>query len=421
MTQFDCEVMEELGNSNIKLIATSATAGATLAALTVAGAAGISAYFARQVVVPPRRPYETTKILGLGYNSAETDQHAHPTSVTLEASDATLAPGTYGLFFNGGKDFARIGKILSYNPTGATVTREIEKVHGRRLEDVTRGRMSGVVSPSPETSGYYADEVLLDLEDGMAPAWVIHPGAYGADHAGEPSKVWGVMVHGMGATRAETLRALEATQQLGISTLHMSYRNDEEAAPSDDGRYGLGFTEWRDVEVAIDFALNHGAEKVILFGWSMGGAIVLQAADRAYNKSAVLAMVLDGPAVDWLDLISYHSSENKLPRRLGKLGTLMISKPMLNVFTGLKKPIRLERLSWLRRAHEIKVPTLIVHSVDDTYVPVEPSRKLARKSPLVDFVPFEKATHTREWNVDPERWTKTVVSWVNEKVLTEKN
>lgn len=419
MTQFETDLKEELGNSNLKLIATSASAGAALASMAVLGAACISAYFARQVVVPPRRPYETTKILGWGYKSAQADFNETPSSIMLEASPATLAPGTYGIFFNGGKDFARIGKVIAYNPMGETVTREIEKVHGTTLEGITRGRMSGVVAPTPHDAGFFAEEVDLDLEDGQAPAWVIHPGARGADKPGTPSKAWGIMIHGMGVTRAETLRALDATQKLEMSTLHLSYRNDEEAMPSDDGRYGLGFTEWKDVEVAIDYALHHGAEKVVLFGWSMGGSIALQTADRASNKSEVLGMVLDGPAVDWLELIRYHSAENKLPVCLGKLGSKMISNPALNVFTGLKKPIRLEKLSWLRRANDIKVPTLIMHSIDDTFVPFEASQKLARKSSLVDFVPFETATHTREWNVDPERWTETVVNWVNNKILTK--
>ncbi len=59
-----------------------------------------------------------------------------------------------------------------------------------------------------------------------------------------------------------------------------SYRNDEGVPPGPDGRYALGLSERRDVEAALRYAVDHGAREVLLMGWSMGGAIVLQLLDR---------------------------------------------------------------------------------------------------------------------------------------------
>lgn len=413
-----------------------AAIGAGSATAGVVGSLALSSYFARQVVVPPRQKAESLKIISVGYASTQLDQNSAPASVRLPATTETLAPGQYGLYFNAGQSFAVLGDILSYMPSEQSVVRQVIEVRRGDLAAATKGRMSGVVARTPEEAGYAAQEIALDLSLGPAPAWLIHPkAALPAQSAGEgsaqnshevapppatdakpsdakPSDTWAIMVHGMGATRAETLRALETTQHLGLTSLHMAYRNDREAPPSGDGRYGLGFTEWQDVDVAIEYALAHGAKDVVLFGWSMGGAICLQTMKRAYNRQKIRAMVLDGPAVDWLELIQYHSQMHKIPLRLGELGMQMISKPALNIFTGLKQPIELESLSWTRHARSVTVPTLIMHSLDDTFVPAVSSQKLAEKSPLVDFLPFFGATHTREWNVDPERWFEGVNNWL---------
>ena len=69
-------------------------------------------------------------------------------------------------------------------------------------------------------------------------------------------------------------------------------------AAANDGRYGLGVTEWADIEAAIDYALAHGAKDVVLFGYSMGGAIALQAADRSRLRKRILALVLDAPMIN---------------------------------------------------------------------------------------------------------------------------
>src|SRR5699024_1269193 len=88
--------------------------------------------------------------------------------------------------------------------------------------------------------------------------------------------IWAVMVHGRGGRRTECIKALPVAAALGIDSLLMSYRNDGEAPAAPDGKYGLGITEWEDVEAGVRYALDHGAEEVVLFGWSMGGAICLQ-------------------------------------------------------------------------------------------------------------------------------------------------
>lgn len=400
-------------------------AGATLAIAGALGTAGLATHLARKIVVPPKAPAEDVRVHALGYSTAQVHTGQQPTSLRLDATDGALAPGRYGFSFSGGAGFALLGEVTSYQPADGTVVRSVEQVYTGDMTGIKRGRMSGVVATDPAMAGYTYKDVELNLPVGPAPAWLVHPdatlnpskdrGASASTPAThQPNSTWAIMVHGMGATRAETLRALESTQALGLTSLHMSYRNDREAPASEDGRYGLGFTEWQDVEVAIDYALAHGARDVVLFGWSMGGSICMQTADLARNRRAIRALVLDGPALDWLELIRYHTHLNKIPLRIGQLGVQMITHPALTAFTGLKEPISLDQISWIHRVTDITLPTLILHSVDDTYVPHGPSAALAEASPLVDFVPFHKAPHTREWNVDPQLWYSTVTTWLGD-------
>jgi hypothetical protein len=57
---------------------------------------------------------------------------------------------------------------------------------------------------------------------------------------------------------------------------------------------------------------------------------------------------------------------------------------------------------------------LLIHSVDDEFVPIGPSERLAEARPdLVWFEPWETARHTKEWNTDPERWEIAVREFVS--------
>jgi alpha-beta hydrolase superfamily lysophospholipase len=81
--------------------------------------------------------------------------------------------------------------------------------------------------------------------------------------------------------------------------------------------------------------------------------------------------------------------------------------------TGLAAPIDLEALDAVARADELDVPILLMHSVDDGFVPIEGSRRLAAvRADLVQFEVFEGARHTKLWNHDPERWTTLLEDWL---------
>ena len=75
------------------------------------------------------------------------------------------------------------------------------------------------------------------------------------------------------------------------------------------------------MEAAIDYALENGAEEIVLFGWSMGGAICLQTADLSRHRHLIRAMVLDAPVINWVNVLVNHAQLNRIPSLVGRYGS----------------------------------------------------------------------------------------------------
>lgn len=378
---------------------TGLAAGAAVASVLAATSSGLAAYYARMIVIPNRRR-EDLPILAVAGVAGER-------RVVLPATAETTVPGRYALYVDGGASRALIGQILSLD--GSTVTRAVTGGDDAALAAATRGWWSGDIIADPGELGLAHTDVQIGTSAGLAPAWRIDPD----DPAGSAAATWVIGVHGRGARRSETLRGAAVMHRLGYTMLAVSYRNDGEAPRADGGRYGLGGTEWRDVDAAIDFALDHGADRVVLLGYSMGGAVALQTVDQSSRADRIAALVLDAPVVDWTDVLGYQARLNRVPDSIGRFSQLMISHPAGRAVTGLAAPVDLKSMDWVSRAGQLHTPTLIIHSVDDDFVPAGPSEELARRNPeFVRFVRFERARHTKEWNVDPVRWEETVAAWL---------
>ncbi|WP_426303100.1 alpha/beta hydrolase family protein [Arthrobacter sp. R-11] len=379
-------------------------AGGGLAALVGAGSSALAAYFARRIITPSVRDADQEVLAVVRSDDG--------LQIIMAATEDSTSHGTFSLFFDGGAGHARIGRIVSYSPAERTVQREVEEVYSGDLARAHRGWWSGAVYASPASLGLEAEDVEIEVDGGRAPAWLVR-----AEQGGTAARVWAIMVHGRGATRLECLRALPVARSLGMDSLLISYRNDGLAPAAPDGRYGLGSTEWRDVEGAIAFALEQGAEEVVLFGWSMGGAICLQTADLSRYRHLIRALVLDAPVIDWVNVLAHHARLNRIPYAVGRYGQLMLGHSLGRRLTGLAAPVDLRAMDWDARAVELRTPTLLIHSVDDDYVPYGPSASLAERNPeMVTFEPFRAARHTKEWNVDPEKWERLVRSWLEPRL-----
>jgi alpha-beta hydrolase superfamily lysophospholipase len=324
---------------------------------------------------------------------------ADASTVTLRRSRLAAQPGTWGLRWPDG--LARLGAIVA-DPGDAVVRR----LDGGSVPPSGTAAVidAGPFDPDPSARHLLFANVSVPTPLGDAPAWFVP--AAGAD--------WVVLVHGRGGARRESLRVLPALHHAGYPTLTITYRNDDGAPVSPDGRHHLGDTEWEDLQSAVRFAHLRGARRVVLFGWSMGAAVIGAFLDRSPDAHGIAAVVWDAPLVDWRATLRQQARNRRLPGRLAAVASRM---------TSHRIGIDFDRFDLRAHPPAVRPPTLVMHSDADTAVPIGPTRALAAAAPELDwpmrYLEVVGVEHTGSWNADPERYERAVVAFLTERLAPE--
>ncbi|WP_188726213.1 alpha/beta hydrolase family protein [Pseudoclavibacter endophyticus] len=382
-----------------------AAAGLSLAATVVmstiaAVGSTVGVLVGRAVVTPPDQRRDPVRLHAIDPAAS---------TVTLARTTESAAAGNYTLVYAAGRGSCRLGEIVSENER--TVTRRYSDETGAALEEQQFVRVASAPERSIDDVGVPWGERRVPTELGDAPAWLFEaPG----------SRDWAIHVHGRGAVLTEPLRSVRLLHDEGWTSLVISYRNDLGAPRSPDGKFGLGATEWRDVEAAMAFALSRGAERLLLVGWSMGGATVMQALFASAHRDRVIGVVLESPVVSWRATLALQGRRLKLPWWVIRFTTWLLASPLAPLLVRTAAPIPIDAMELTRRAGDLRVPVLLFHSTGDTVVPYHPSARLARARPdLVTYEQFDEALHVRNWNVDAPRWERAWRQWVRQFTSVE--
>ncbi|GAA3294187.1 hypothetical protein GCM10017708_28780 [Arthrobacter citreus] len=282
-------------------------------------------------------------------------------------------------------------------PSGRRLRRSVERGSASRIVRDGGGQLSGHLGESPADFGYSYQEVSVE---GL-PAWVIPPAV-----PAKASGVWVIHVHGLGSSRSQCLRGVEAFAGLGFTSLLPSYRTSLDLSPEPAPSH-LGVSEWADIEAARCYALDRGAQRILFVGWSLGASIVLRTIDRAGDNSAA-GVVLVSPALDWPAIIAAQLRGIGCPRIIAQM-----LPHTLNLMRAKGEPvIRWKEMPGTYMQKHLTLPTMIFHGSDDHSVPVELSRILvSRQKQPVQLVEFKGAHHTLEWNSAPQLWNQSVQAW----------
>jgi uncharacterized protein len=374
-------------------------AGLTGSAALLAAAGGATWFYASRVVEPPlRRPIEPV----------DAD---HVTVVDRRGGELVLAgtdahrPGWWGVRWDGG--YARVGPPRS--TAGPQVHRPIESLRGVPVPH-TPALLDpwAVPADDPTVLGVPVEEVVVGGPIGPLPAWRFAPRPQVPE--GAAPATWAVLVHGRSGSRAETHRLAGTFLGAGLPTLTVSYRNDPDAPASPDGRSHLGATEWMDVAAAVAWALEHGADDIVLAGLSMGGACVTELLRRSELATRVRAVVLEAPVLEWGPVIRRAAVERGLPPAV-----LPLLLPPTLALAGRRTGIDFRSLGSFDGI--APVPVLLIHGDADATVPVELADALADAAPeIVTYLRVAGAGHLRAWNLARDEVEAAITGFLAERV-----
>ena len=322
--------------------------------------------------------------------------------VLLPVSPETLSRGVLGIVpLLPNKGHAVLG---THTLSGTLARRTVQQERGVLPTGSLAWVSSFVYNGTPEQLGIAFEHTQVQTEVGEMPAW--HVPATSGEH-----DAIAIVIHGHGGHRAQGLRVLPALRRTGLAALYVTFRNAHGAPRVGRGYLTLGDQEAEDVAAALRWAHDAGYKRALLYGFSMGGNIALSALRPKHGPlpMPVLGIVLDGPALDWRDVIRANGQRYHLPafmaRQMGRVVQVLVKRSSGQDFDAVDQ---------LAAARTFTLPILLFHGTRDGTIPVSQSDKLAAARPdLVEYHRVEGAKHIRTWNLDPEQYEAAVEAFVH--------
>ena len=178
--------------------------------VATAAAAGVGWTIARRLTAPvsPRR---------FDLIVRDIERYDDGDLIVLDRTGQTTSDGIYNLWFEHGGWAQLSAEVHDRGP--ARVARRItDTAPGLAPKAGDRASWSGIYYATPHEAGLDARNITITTPTGQCPAWRID---------GDPS-TWAIHIHGLGSTRAGTLRGVRAATELGYTSLVVTYRNTEE-------------------------------------------------------------------------------------------------------------------------------------------------------------------------------------------------
>jgi uncharacterized protein len=354
--------------------------------LVLVAIVGVGWYYSSLLHSGALTPDYTPDKLNLRVVSVESDRIVL-TERKGENVDDLTADELSGL--QGESGYGQVSDILAVD--GDEVTRRFQLLSGSISEGDFVRLDSFAFRGDPLTArGLDFHNVSVPSPLGDFPAWKLD---------GSPS-TWVILVHGWRVSREEALRILPTFSDLGLSSLVITYRNDQGVPPSPDGLIRWGATEWQDLDAAVVYAESQGAKSIVLYGYSMGGGIVTRFLEQSENAGVVTGAVLDAPVLDFDALLHFQAGQRGIPGFLVWWG---------KQFAGRRYDLDWAAMDPLKDVDRLKAPILVFHGDDDDRAPIKTSEQLAaQRSDIVTFYIVPTAGHVRSWNVDPSLYEQRV-------------
>ena len=297
-----------------------------------------------------------------------------------------------------------VGALLDASVEGGqdVVTRELLLTRGPAPPTGTPADLdSWYHEADPSDLGLRYEDVVFRSSLGEFDAWFVP-----AD-----DETWAILIHGKGAERREGLRVLESMNAAGHPSLVISYRNDPGEPGDPSGYHRYGSTEWAEVEGAVRYALDNGAEDVVLVGLSTGAAHALSFFYRSALADRVVAAIFDSPNIDFGRTVDYGASQRSLPLLGVKIPQSLTT--VAKFISSFRYDFDWSQHDFIDDADAIDFPILVFHGTEDGTVPLDVSKRLQEEQPdLVTLIVVDGAEHVQSWNKDPARYANEVATFL---------
>ena len=250
------------------------------------------------------------------------------------------------------------------------------------------------VERTPADVGLEYRKVGLRSSDGLAlSAWWVE----------RDSSRAAVLVHGWGGDKSSrhVLETAVVYEEAGFDVLMLDLRAHGE---SEGERVTVGYREVRDVRGALSWLDRRGVDpgRVVLHGWSMGGAAAIQAAPG----TGVAAVVEESAYADLPPLLRERLPEVSGLPAFFTPSVLFVGRLSLGIDPWAVRPV--EEAGRLSREG---VPFMIIHSRDDEVIPFEHAESFAAVYPGAMFWELKGYEHVAAYT-HPE-YRKRLLSFLD--------
>ena len=334
-------------------------------------------------------------------------------SIVLNVEEEMWGPllerGVYGIIGQNGD--AVVGNIISTE--GTIVERDLINLNGTIVEgDKIRGtslvvldnegeyKILGTSSWSGQASeGVYTPKSVsgLDYETiyyqsdlGEFPAYLTNDGDVGIV----------IFVHGFrGDYSREVFAKMRAGEivDMGYRSMIISYRNDKGLPKDPSGIFQYGTTEWKDIDGAIDKALEF-TDNVVLWGTSGGGGPISSWLGNVEDNSKVKGIIYEAPVINFWESVEVNGAARYpwVPQQLFGY---------FKIFTEIRYGIDFQNMDFTDNVINSDIPALLFHGDDDEWVPVEMSDFIAEnRNTNFTYIRYENVGHVTSWNADPDNY-----------------
>ena len=166
----------------------------------------------------------------------------------------------------------------------------------------------------------------------------------------------------------------------------------------------FGVRETKDVLFWIDFIYQRFGQNIelVLIGISMGGATVLNIADKIDKNIKIIA---DCPYSSPKAILSNSIKNMKLP--------VKIFYPLVNLSAILFAHTNMNKMTNYDSIKNSENKILVIHGDADTVVPYEESQKLAEAYPdKIQYELFHDADHGMSYMVDEKRYRQIITDFL---------